>query len=77
MTHTISFRRPELFHVLSKMVVPPGSDVVAQIHHLEDLGYKIIEVSPPLGAYGPPQKPQSRNPQLVALREPVPPAPIW
>lgn len=78
-THTISFRRPELFHVLSKMVVPPGSDVVAQVHHLEDLGYKIIEISPPLGDYGPPQKPLARTPQLFAVREPspVPPATIW
>ena len=67
MSHTISFRRPELFYVLSKMTVPPGADVVAQIHHLEDLGYKIVEVSPPLGDYGPPQRPLLRTQPLVAV----------
>jgi hypothetical protein len=78
-THTISFRRPELFYVLSKMVVPPGADVVAQIHHLEDLGYKIVEVSPPLGDYGPPQRSLPRPPQLLAACDPVPalPTTIW
>jgi len=64
-THTISFRRPELRHVLSKMSVPPGEDVAAQIRHLEDLGYKVENVSPPLTGYGPPQNP--RIPQLLAL----------
>jgi hypothetical protein len=64
-THTISFRRPELRHVLSKMSVPPGEDVVAQIRHLEDLGYKVENVSPPLTGYGPPQNP--RIPQLLAV----------
>jgi hypothetical protein len=49
------------------MTVPPGADVVAQIHHLEDLGYKIVEVSPPLGNYGPPQKPFPRTQPLVAV----------
>ena len=47
-THTISFRRPELRHVLSAMSVPPGTDVAAQIHRLQGLGYQIVDVSPPL-----------------------------
>ena len=57
MTHTISFRRPELPYVLSRMSVPNGADTEAHVRRLEDLGYKIIEVSPPLGGYGPPQNP--------------------
>jgi hypothetical protein len=47
-THTISFRRPELRHVLSAMSVPPEADVAAQIHRLQSLGYQIVDVSPPL-----------------------------
>jgi hypothetical protein len=57
MTHTIRFRRPELPYVLSTMSVPPGSDTGEHVRRLEDLGYKIVDVSPPLGGYGPPQKP--------------------
>lgn len=64
MTHTISFRRPELHHVLAKMSVPPSEDVAAQVRRLEDLGYKVEDVSPPLTGYGPPQNP--RIPQLFA-----------
>lgn len=58
MNHTISFRRPELRYVLSKMSVPPEGDVTAQIHRLEMLGYNIVAVVPPLECYGPPQNPQ-------------------
>jgi hypothetical protein len=65
--HTISFRRPELHHVLSTMSVPHGADVAAQVRHLEDLGYKIVEVSPPLDGYGPPQNPHMRAPQMFAV----------
>lgn len=57
MNHTISFRRPELRHVLSKMSVPSDTDVAAQIRRLEDLGYIIVEVSPPIDPCGPPHKP--------------------
>ena len=64
-THTISFRRPELRHVLSKMSVPPGEDVAAQVRRLEDLGYRVEDVSPPLTGYGPPQNP--RTLQLFAI----------
>lgn len=48
MNYIISFRRPELRHVLSKMVVPPEADVAVHIRRLQDLGYQIVEVSPPL-----------------------------
>lgn len=65
MTHIISFRRPELLYVLSKMSVPPGTDAAAQVHHLEDLGYIIVDVSPPLTVYGPPQNPWVHHPQLL------------
>lgn len=58
MNRTISFRRPELHYVLSKMSVPPETDVAVQIRRLEDLGYKIVDVSPPHECYGPPQNPQ-------------------
>jgi hypothetical protein len=67
-SHTISFRRPELHHVLSNMTVPPGADVAAQVHHLEVLGYKIVAVSPPLDAYGPPQKPHPGAPVLSGFQ---------
>jgi hypothetical protein len=60
--HTISFRRPELSYVLSKMSVPSEGDVAMHVRRLEDLGYKIINVSPPLESYGPPQ-----NPKLLQL----------
>ena len=58
MTHTISFRRPELPHVLSRMSVPPASNVALHVRRLEGLGYKIIQVSPPLTGFGPPQNPE-------------------
>ena len=64
MNPTISFRRPELRHVLSTMSVPADTDVAAQIHRLEGLGYKIVEVSPPLDPCGPPQNPHT--PELSA-----------
>jgi hypothetical protein len=57
LSHTISFRRPELPYVLSTMSVPPESDVMEHIRRLKDLGYKIIAVTPPLNGYGPPQNP--------------------
>lgn len=53
MYHIISFRRPELRHVLSKMTVPPEADVAAQIRRLQDLGYQIVDVTPPGDGYGP------------------------
>lgn len=68
MKHVISFRRPELRHVLATMTVPPEGDVPAQIRHLESLGYTIVAVSPPLEVYGPPQP--SRKPELIAVSEP-------
>jgi hypothetical protein len=68
--HTISFRRPELRYVLSKMSVPPEADVAVQIRRLEDLGYKIVDVSPPLECYGPPQNPQQF--QLFAIGQEAP-----
>ena len=49
MAHTISYRRPETPYSLSKMGVPTGVDVEAQIVRLKSLGYKIVEVSPPIG----------------------------
>jgi isopropylmalate/homocitrate/citramalate synthase len=47
------------------MSVPPSEDVRTHIRHLEDLGYKIIEVSPPLSSYGPPQNPQTPRESAV------------
>jgi hypothetical protein len=52
-SHTISFRRPELRHVLSTIFVPSGTDVEVQIRRLQDLGYQIVDVAPPLDGYGP------------------------
>ena len=57
MGHTIRFRRPELHHVLATMFVPPEADVMAQIRHLQSLGYHIVEVTPPItGGIGHPPK---------------------
>lgn len=67
MNHTISFRRPELRHVLSTMTVPSEVDVPAQIRRLENLGYKIIAVAPPLDVYGPPRNPH--KPELIAVSQ--------
>ncbi len=68
MNHTISFRRPEQRHVLSTMSVPPDTDVAAQIRRLEDLGYKIVEISPPLDPCGPPQNPQPPERNIAGER---------
>jgi hypothetical protein len=43
--------------------------VAAQVRHLEDLGYKIVEVLPPLDGYGPPQNPQMRTPRMLAASQ--------
>jgi hypothetical protein len=51
--HTISFRRPDLRYVLSTIFVPSGTDVTVQIRRLQDLGYQIVDVMPPLEGYGP------------------------
>jgi hypothetical protein len=68
-THTISFRRPELPYVLSRMSVPPEADVAEHVRRLKDLGYTIVEGSPPLGGYGPPQNPSPSLPELRAAGE--------
>lgn len=57
MTHVISFRRPELAHSLARMTVPSQEDPLIHIHRLENLGYKIVDISPPLAPCGPPQRP--------------------
>lgn len=64
MTHIISFRRPELRYVLSKMSVPPEADVAAQVHHLQELGYQIVDVTPPLEDHGPDDKIVEVSPPL-------------
>ncbi|GAA0541280.1 hypothetical protein FHS83_000118 [Rhizomicrobium palustre] len=69
MSYTITFRRPELWHVLTTMTVPSQADTLAQIHRLEDLGYKIITVIPPLDVHRSPQDPGSRMPASIGLRE--------
>ncbi len=71
--HIISFRRPELRYVLSKMSVPPEADAAMQVRRLEDLGYTIVDVSPPLECYGPPQNPQLF--QLFAIGQMAPSSP--
>jgi hypothetical protein len=69
LSHTISFRRPELPYVLSTMSVPPEADVEEHVRRLKDLGYKIIAVTPPLDGYGPPQNPHTRHAELRAAGE--------
>ena len=58
MNHVISFHRPEHLNTLSKLSVPPGEDVAAYVNRLQNLGYKIVEVSPTLDRQGPPRSPQ-------------------
>lgn len=55
MNHVISFRRPGQTHVLSKLTVPPQEDAAAYVRRLENLGYKVVEISPPVGHQAPPQ----------------------
>ena len=62
MNHVISFRRPEHLHTVTKLSVPLGEDVTAYVSRLRNLGYKIVEVSPPLDFQGPPQNPEVRVP---------------
>ncbi len=64
--HTISFRRPEQRHVLSKLSVPPNEDVAAYVRRLEDLGYKIVDVFPPLD---PPPDSHPRTPDMSVVGE--------
>ena len=63
--HVISFRRPDQKHVLTKMTIPPQEDPAAYVHRLENLGYKIVDVSPPLPPYGPPENPQAPNLRVI------------
>jgi hypothetical protein len=75
-SHTISFRRPELRHVLSTIFVPPGADVEAQIRRLQDLGYQIVDVAPPLDGYGPGYQILDVSPAYEGGSDvPMPPAP--
>lgn len=48
MDHVISFRRPEHQNTLSKLCVPHGQNVAGYVRRLRDLGYKIVDVTPPL-----------------------------
>lgn len=64
MYSTISFRRPEQLHVLSKLSVPPEADLASYVRRLQDLGYKIVEVVPPLEQWGPPQDIRPRVPDM-------------
>jgi hypothetical protein len=67
--HSIRFRRPEQLYVLAKMSVPSEADAATQVRHLEDLGYKVVDVSPPLSEYGPPQSPLLPSAPLFAVGE--------
>jgi len=49
------------------MSVPPEADVAEHVRRLKDLGYTIVDVTPPLGGYGPPQAPRPRLPDLRAV----------
>jgi len=55
MNSTISFRRPEQLHVLSKLSVPPEADLASYVRRLQGLGYRIVEILPPLEICGSPQ----------------------
>jgi len=63
MSHMISFRRPEHQNTLCKLFVPLGEDVASYVRRLQNLGYKIVDVSPPINRQGPPQ-----NPHLPEMR---------
>ena len=57
MEHVISFRRPGQTRSFTKLTIPPLEDPAAYARRLENLGYTIIDITPPLSAYGPPQRP--------------------
>jgi len=63
MSRIISFLRPEHQNTVCKLSVPPGEDIAAHVRRLENLGYQIIDVSPPIDWQGPPQ-----NPRLPEMR---------
>lgn len=76
MHSTISFRRPQQNHVLSKLSVPPEADLASYVRRLQDLGYKIVEVFPPLEQSGPPQKPHQPAPESSVVEEGKDRAPV-
>jgi hypothetical protein len=67
--HVISFRRPGQKYVLTKMTIPPQEDPEAYVHRLENLGYTIVDVLPPLPPYGPPENPLAPNLRVIGTPE--------
>jgi len=45
---TIHFQRPETPRTVSKMYIAAEPDLERHIHHLEALGYTIVDISPSL-----------------------------
>lgn len=55
MPHTISFRRPGQVRTFTKMTIPQQEDPLAYIRRLENLGYSIVDISPPISQFIPAQ----------------------
>lgn len=62
--HIISFRRPGQVRTLTKMTIPKQEDPLIYIRRLENLGYSIIDISPPIAQFIPTQ-----NIDVVGRRE--------
>lgn len=48
MEHAIRYRRPETPGSLTAMTVPTGDEAALQVKRLIALGYKVVDVVPPL-----------------------------
>jgi hypothetical protein len=49
--HTIRYQSPEKPSSISNLFAIDEASALAKLHHLEGLGYTIVEVSPPLARW--------------------------
>lgn len=61
MKHVISFRRPEHPNTVTRLSVPPDQSAAAYVRRLGELGYKIVDVVPPLEEPNPAQTPKRQG----------------
>jgi hypothetical protein len=59
--HVISFRRPGQIRAVTKMTIPHQENPTSYVRRLENLGYKVVDISPPLAHCGQPQNPKAQG----------------
>ena len=69
MDHVISFRRPGQTRLLTKLTVPSHEDAAAYVRRLENLGYAVVDVVPPVSCQGPPQNPRRDASEVRVVSE--------